>query len=173
MGYRGYKGKHKEDATAKRGAQDPVTWQLSLIPWRPAPTNYSPIYTKEELRAQKWSFSRDLGGHGQLVNEHGWYFFPQTSACPAAREAYQGTHYGRVALYNSSAEIMVTPGVKSIISQMVKRCPICTMNNSNTRPHPLPQIRPLRPVRHILGKTGRLISLSCREHLAASGISWC
>ena len=58
------KGNNKADTTTKRAALEPVTWQLLLIPQRPDPSNYSPIYTKEELdKAQKWGFSRDLRGH--------------------------------------------------------------------------------------------------------------
>ena len=55
-----------------------------------------------------------------LVNEHGQYFFPQTAACQAIREAHQGTHYGREALCNWLVEVMVTPCMKSIISQIVE-----------------------------------------------------
>ena len=35
--------------TAKRPTIEPGTWQLSLIPKRPDPSNYSPVYTKIEL----------------------------------------------------------------------------------------------------------------------------
>ena len=39
---------------------------------------------------------------------------------------------------------MVTSGTRSIISQIVETCPICTMNNPNTRPLRGPQIRPVQ-----------------------------
>ena len=68
-----------------------------------------------------------------LVNEHGQYFFPQTVACQVIKEAHQGTHYGREALYNWLVEVMVTPGMKNIIIQIVETCRICTMNNPQTR----------------------------------------
>ena len=136
------KGNNKEDTTAKRVALEPLTWQLPLIPRRPDPSNYSPIYTKEELdKAQIWDFSRDLGGHVWLVNDDGQYFFPQTTACQAIREAHQGTHYRREALYNWSIEVMVIPGMKSIISGIVETHPICTINNPNIR-HPHPERSP-------------------------------
>ena len=94
------KGNSKADATAKRAVLEPVTGQLLLIPKRPDLSNYFPVYTKEELdKAQKWGFNRDLGGQGWLVNEHGQYFFSQTVACQAIREAHQGTHYRRETLH--------------------------------------------------------------------------
>ena len=61
------------------------------------------------------------------------YFFPQTAACQAFREA-RGTHSGREALFNWLVEVMVTPDMKRIISWITETCPINTMNNSNTRP---------------------------------------
>ena len=130
------------DTTAKRVALEPVIWQLLLMPWRPVSSNYSPIYTKEELdKSPKCGFKRDLGGHGCLVNEHGQYFFLPTAACQAIREAHQGTHYRREALYNWSIEVMVIPGMKSIISGIVETHPICTINNPNIR-HPHPERSP-------------------------------
>ena len=145
------------DTTAKRVALEPVPWQLSLISWRPDPLNYSSIYTKEELdKTRKWGFKRDIGGHGWLVNEHGQYFFSPTAACQAIREAHQGTHYRREALYNWLVEVMVTPGMKS--------------SNPNMRG---PQIRPIQTRGTYPERTGRLISLSHWEHRATSDISWC
>ena len=38
------------------------------------------------------------------------------------------------ALYNWLVEVMVTPGLKSIISWIVETCSICTINNPNIRP---------------------------------------
>ena len=88
------KGNNKVDATAKRVALEPVTWSLPLKPQKLNPSNYSLIYTKEKLdKAGKWGFSRDLEDHAWLVNEHGQYFFPQTAAYQAIREAHQGIHY--------------------------------------------------------------------------------
>ena len=130
------KGNNKVDTIAKRPALELVTWQLPLIRKRPNPSNYSPVYTKGELdKAPKWCFSRDLGGHGWLINEYGQYFFPQTAACQAIREVHQGTHYRREALYNWLVEVIVTPGMKGIISWIVETCPICTMNNPKVGPH--------------------------------------
>ena len=107
-----------------------------------------------------------------LVNEHGRYFFPETAACQAFREAYQGTHYKREALGNWLVEVMVTSPMKSIVSWLHETGLICIMNNPNTRP-PLrsPQVRPMQPEGHMLEKTGRF-SLSCQEYWAISGISW-
>ena len=57
------KGNNKVDETAERVALEPVTWQLPLIPRRPNPVTYSPIYTKVELdKTRKWVVNRDLGG---------------------------------------------------------------------------------------------------------------
>ena len=56
-------------------------------------------------------FNKDLGGHVFLVNEHGQYFL-QSAACQAIREAYQGTHYRREALYSWLVEVMVTSSMK-------------------------------------------------------------
>ena len=53
---------------------------------------------------------------------------------PSGRLIKELTHYRREVLYNRLVEVMVTSGMKSIISQIVETCPICTMNNSNTRP---------------------------------------
>ena len=112
-----------------------LTWQLPLIPKRPDPSNYSPVYTKEELdTAPKWGFSTDLGGPAWLVNEHGKYFFPQNAACQAIREAHQETHYGKEFLYNWLVGVMITPGMKNTIGQIVETCLTCTMNNPKTRP---------------------------------------
>lgn len=58
------KGNNEADAAAKRAVLEPVTWQLPLMPKRTDLSNYSPLYTNEELdKAQKWGFSRDIGGH--------------------------------------------------------------------------------------------------------------
>ena len=142
------------DTTAKRVALEPVIWQLLLMPWRPVSSNYSPIYTKEELdKSPKCGFKRDLGGHGCLVNEHGQYFFLPTAACQAIREAHQGTHYRREALYYWLVEVMLAPGMKS--------------NNPNMRG---PPIRPIQTRGTYPERTGRLISLSHWEHRAISGI---
>ncbi|TEA29960.1 hypothetical protein DBR06_SOUSAS11010030, partial [Sousa chinensis] len=90
------KGNNKVDTTAKRACPEPVTWQLSLIPKRPDPSNYSPVYTKEKLdTAQKGGFNRDLRGHGWLVNKHGKQFFSQTAACQAIREGIKEIIMGR------------------------------------------------------------------------------
>ena len=71
-----------------------------------------------------------------LVNEHGRYFFLQTAACQACREAYQGTHCKREALGNWLVEVMVTSPMKSIVSWLHETGLICIMNNPNTRPTP-------------------------------------
>ena len=47
-----------------------------------------------------------------LVNEHGQYFFLQTAACQAIRQAHRGTHYRREAPYCWLVEVMVTSGMK-------------------------------------------------------------
>ena len=60
------------------------------------------------------------------------YCSPQIAACQAIREAHQGTHRWKEALCNWSVEVMVTPGIKSTVSQIVETCPIYTMNNPNT-----------------------------------------
>ena len=67
-----------------------------------------------------------------MINEHGQHFFPQSATCQAIRETHQGTHYGRQALYNWLVEVMVTPGMKSIISQIAEICLTCAMNNLKT-----------------------------------------
>ena len=46
-----------------------------------------------------------------LVSEHRQYFL-QSAACQATREAHQGTHYRREALYSWLVEVMVTSGTK-------------------------------------------------------------
>ena len=47
---------------------------------------------------------------------------------------------------------MVLPGMKSVISQILETCPICTMNNPNTRPFRGPQIEPIQIRRTYLGE---------------------
>lgn len=79
-----------------------------------------------------------------LVNDHWQYFFPQTVACEAIWEAHQGTHYRKRASYNLLVEVMVTPGIESIISQIYETCPICTMNDPNLRPLGGCQIRTIQ-----------------------------
>ena len=44
------------------------------------------------IKAQKQGFKRDLGDPEWLVNECEQYLFPQTAACQAIREVYQGMH---------------------------------------------------------------------------------
>ena len=85
--------KRRQQGKGKRKKDGPRTVNLAitLILQKPGPSNYSPIYTKEELdNAQKWGFNSDLGGHGWLVSDHGQFFFPQTTACQAIREVHQG-----------------------------------------------------------------------------------
>ena len=74
-------GNNEAYGVSKRAALEPVTWQLPLIPKRTDLSNYSPVCTNEEIdKAQKRGFSRDLGGHGWLVNGYKQYFLPQTKA---------------------------------------------------------------------------------------------
>ena len=70
--------------------------------------------------------------------------FPKLYLGQAIREAHQRTQYGREVVYNLLAEVMVTPGMKSIISQIVETFPICTMNNPSTRPPRGPQVRSIQ-----------------------------
>lgn len=75
--------------------------------------------TQEELDIyRKWGFDIDLGGYGWLANGRGQYFFPQTAACQAIREAYQRIYYRKEALHNWLLEAMATPNMKSIIRQL-------------------------------------------------------
>ena len=107
---------------------------ITFLCKRPGPFSYYPVYTKEELdKAPKWNFIIGLGTHGWLVNKHGIVLFPNCM-CHAIREAHQGIHYGKKALYNRSVEVLVSPGMKSIniLSWRAETCLICTMNNSNT-----------------------------------------
>ena len=41
---------------------------------------------------------------------------------------------GREALYNWLVKVIVTPGMKRIISPVAETCPICTVNNPDTGP---------------------------------------
>ena len=47
-------------------------------------------------------------------------------------------------LHNWLVEVLVTPGMKNIISWVVETSPICTMNNPNTRSYRSPQIRSIQ-----------------------------
>lgn len=88
--------KRRQQGKGKRKKDGPRTVNLAitLILQKPGPSNYSPIYTKEELdNAQKWGFNSDLGGHGWLVSDLRQYFFLQIAVCQAIREASQGTHW--------------------------------------------------------------------------------
>ena len=129
-----------EQYLVQKGSPRTGNLATTLIPKRPDPSYYSLVYMKDELhKAQKWGFKRDLGGRGGVVNECGQYFFPQTAACQVIREAHHGTHYGRDALYNWFVDLMVTPGMESIISLIVETRPIRTMNIPNTRPPEAPR----------------------------------
>ena len=85
------------------------------------------------------------------------------------KETHQRTPPGMEALYNWLVEILVTLGVKNIISWVVETCFIYTINNPNTRP-PHTHRRPDKVIQtrgRVLEKIGRLILLSCREYKQA------
>lgn len=87
---------------------------ITFLCKRPGPFSYYPVYTKEELdKTPKWNFIIGLGTHGWLVSKPGIVLFPNCM-CHAIREAHQGIHYGKEALYNRSVEVLVSPGMKSI-----------------------------------------------------------
>ena len=85
------------------------------------------------------------------------------------KKTHQGTPSGMEALYNWLVEILVTLGVKNIISWVVETCFIYTINNPNTRPPHThrPPDKVIQTRGHVLEKIGRLILLSCREYKQA------
>lgn len=97
---------------------------------RPDPFNYFPIYTEEELdKAQKWSFNRK----GWLLNSDNTSFPKLKLDKPSGRFVRELTQGGKpYIICNWLAGVMVSTGIKSIISQIFETCPIYTMNNPNT-----------------------------------------
>lgn len=118
----------------QRAALGPSAWHPPLTPARPDPSTYSPVYTKGEAGAQKRGFRGDLRSWGAGgADEHGHHFFPKLLLVrPSGRLTEELTPGG--ALYSRLAEVMVTPGMNSVISCIVETHPICTTNNPNTMP---------------------------------------
>lgn len=73
-------------------------------------------------------------------------------------------------IYKWLVEVMVIPGMKRIISQILETCPICTMKNPNTRPFRGPQIEPIQTRRTYVGEDWQIDFTVMTRYEAISGI---
>lgn len=107
------KGNNKVDTAAKGVALEPLTCQLPLIPQRLDPSNYSSIYTKEGDNRASREIQEAMGG--QLSNT-GSNCFPKLQLIKLSVRLIKEHTTERSPIYKRLVEVMITPGVKSIIS---------------------------------------------------------